>query len=390
MEVKMKAKRRSIILVMVLLLVILSSVQVFAEELAIEEEKLTLTLEEAKAYILENGSDRELQDIILRNAEVAYTEDMTEVKRAEKALSNMPTRNPITGAVIPEVSVNKELAKNGGLYKSVELTFTIAKWNHELGKNRLLYNAEKAYYDLLKAESDYDIAYESYILAEKQYETGKLKYEKGQISKQQLLNLDLSLSEARSRYTTALMSFEMQMLSFKRTLGIPFETEVELVDEIIFREYKHIDLDEAIKTALDNNVSVQMAKEGHELAELTFRAVRKRYSDISLRYREQEIATARALFDFESAQSNSELNVRNLLLNLRNSEQLIITNRKQVEQAHESLRLAELSFELGQNTAIEINQSNINLMNAKKNLAQSLYSFNLAFLDFEYAMGIGK
>ncbi|HMM69937.1 MAG TPA: TolC family protein, partial [Gudongella oleilytica] len=85
-----------------------------------------------------------------------------------------------------------------------------------------------------------------------------------------------------------------------------------------------------------------------------------------------------------------EMQVRTSILNLQTAKKQIETFEKAVFQASEGVRIAELSFELGQNTATEVAQANLNLMNAKKNLAQQIHAYNLALLDFEYSTGIGK
>ena len=54
------------------------------------------------------------------------------------------------------------------------------------------------------------------------------------------------------------------------------------------------------------------------------------------------------------------------------------------------VHLAEVSFELGQGTSTETLQANLNLMNAKKELSNQIHAFNMALLDYEYSIGIGK
>ena len=84
------------------------------------------------------------------------------------------------------------------------------------------------------------------------------------------------------------------------------------------------------------------------------------------------------------------MQVRSAAVNLTTAEKQIATFEKAVFQASEGVRIAELSFELGQNTPTEVAQANINLMNAKKNLAQQIHAFNMALLDYKYSIGIGK
>lgn len=80
------------------------------------------------------------------------------------------------------------------------------------------------------------------------------------------------------------------------------------------------------------------------------------------------------------------MGVKSAYLKLLTSEKQIKTFQKSVEQSQEAVRIAEVSFELGRNTSTEVNQANINLMNAKKELSKQIHAFNMALLDFEYSI----
>ncbi len=84
------------------------------------------------------------------------------------------------------------------------------------------------------------------------------------------------------------------------------------------------------------------------------------------------------------------MGVRTSVLNLKTAEQQIITFQNAVIMAAENVKIAELSFELGQNTPADVLEANINLMNAKKNLSQQIHAFNMALLDYRYSIGIGR
>jgi outer membrane protein TolC len=84
------------------------------------------------------------------------------------------------------------------------------------------------------------------------------------------------------------------------------------------------------------------------------------------------------------------MGVKSAYLNLQTAEKQISTYEKAVEQAEQALKIAETTFELGKSTSSEVTEANINLMNAKKSLSQQIHAYNLALLDYEYSIGIGK
>jgi outer membrane protein TolC len=127
-----------------------------------------------------------------------------------------------------------------------------------------------------------------------------------------------------------------------------------------------------------------------EIQELTLDATIGRFPPNTYRYRTQEQEVLNAEINLQNAKNGVEMQVRSAVVNLTTAEKQIATFEKAVYQASEGVRIAELSFEIGQNTATEVAQANLNLMNAKKNLAQQIHAFNTALLDYKYSMGIGK
>lgn len=355
-----------------------------------KSDTISLSLEEAIKYALENSKDIGIKEIELEKAKVIYNDNMRGVRSGEKIIDNYPTRDPETGMAIPDDAALQGLTLSGALRKSIELPYEIAKWNLELKKNEIKYNVEKAYYDLLQMEKELEIVAENLALSEKQYNQSKLKYDLGTISQQQLLGLEMGLLQAKNIYDSTKMYYDLQLMSFQNTIGMPFGGKIKLTDTIKYKEYEKIDLEASIKKGLDNNAMVKIAEESYELAKLTLKGISGRYPENTYRYRQQEAEVAKADKNLETARNGVEMGVRSAYLNLITAEKQIITYNKTIEQAEKALKIAELSFELGQSTSVEVTQANINLMNAKKNLSGQIHAFNMALLDYECSIGFGK
>ncbi|WP_409229364.1 TolC family protein [Gudongella sp. SC589] len=354
---------------------------------SIKGEILELTLQGAIDYALENSKQMLIQDIELEKAELAYRQNRNSVND-QKDIMDLPI--PRMYEVTPDDNVNRALIRNGGAMKQVELVYDMSKWNYETTENQIRYNVEKAYFDLLQMEKELDIAEENLALATKQYDHGKLRFDVGMISQQQLLGLELSLSQAQSGYDNSVMYYELQRMSFKNTIGLPLEDEFELTDSIEVEDYETIVLEDSIGLAIENNSNIMVAERSLEIHELTLQATLSRFPPNTYRYRTQVQEVLNAEMNLQNAKTGVEMQVRSAVLNLTTAEKQIATFEKAVFQASEGVRIAELSFELGQNTATEVGQANLNLMNAKKNLAQQIHAFNMALLDYKYSIGIGK
>lgn len=343
---------------------------------------ITLSLEEAVEYALENSKDVIIQNIELEKAELAYKQGIKDARNNERNIDDIPA--------VEIDSVSRELIDRGVPRRSVELTYQIAQWNLKIKENQIKYNVEKSYFDLSQMEKEVEIAEENLNLTEKQYNSGKLKYDVGTISEQELLGLEMALSKAQTAYDSAKVYYDLQLMNFQNTLGLTFDKEVVLIDSIEYKEYEPINIKESIKQALENNTMVKIAQESYELSELTFDAIKIKYPDITYKYKEQEVEVAKAAKNLETVKNGVEMGVRAAYLNLLTAEKQIKTLEKNIEQAEKMARLAEISFDLGQSTSTEVLQANLNLMNAKKNLSSQIHAFNMALLDYEYSIGIGK
>jgi len=390
-------KKILIILVLILsiLLTPLGQGAVFAQEEVTNEEEVVvdgvveLTLHDAVELALEGNKDMEIVSLELAKAEIVFKDNIRGIDRGEDNLQFIPVRDAF-GGVIPDAVVNKAFIRNGGARLATELGLDTANWNMEMKENEIRYNVEKAYFDLLQTEKELQIAEDNLALAQKQYDHAKLRYEVGMISQQQLLGLEFSLSQAQSSHETARMYYGLQKMSFRSTLGMDLNKEFKLVDSIEVKEYEEINLEESINLALENNGSLKIVEGNVEVANLNLQALSGRYPDITYAYRAQAADVAKAEKNLETVKTGVEMQVRSAVLNLKTAEKQIETFEKAVFQASEGVRIAELSFELGQNTATEVAQANLNLMNAKKNLAQQIHAFNMALLDYKYSIGIGK
>lgn len=355
----------------------------------VEEEVLALSLSDAIEYAFENNKDMRIQEIELQKAEVSYDEGIKEVKKNEKNIDDIPKRNPVTGEITLD-QVSRALIEKKVPRRSTELNYQIAKWNKEIKENEIRYNVEKAYFDLSQMEKELKIAEENLALSQKQHKDGKLMYELGTISEQELLGLEMGLSQAQTAYDATKVGYDMQLMNFQDKLGLSFDTEVELTDTIEYKEYESIDLQKSIEEALENSAMVKVANESYELADLTLQATKVRYPEITFRYKEQEAEAAKAEKSLETAKNGIEMGVRSAYSNLLTSEKQIETLEKSVEVAEKMAHLAEVSFELGQGTSSKVMEANINLMNAKKELTSQIHAFNMALLDYEYSIGLGK
>ncbi|MCH8273278.1 MAG: TolC family protein [Armatimonadetes bacterium] len=82
-----------------------------------------------------------------------------------------------------------------------------------------------------------------------------------------------------------------------------------------------------------------------------------------------------------------ELEVRQAFLNVQTAAKLIESARKNVEQAAEALRLAQVRYEAGVGTQIEISDANVQYVRARVALITAQYDYREAYARLQRAVG---
>jgi outer membrane protein TolC len=81
--------------------------------------------------------------------------------------------------------------------------------------------------------------------------------------------------------------------------------------------------------------------------------------------------------------------VRQAVLRLSEARESLMSQEKNVEQAVESLRIAELNFSEGLATTLDVSSVQAALTQAKTNYSQALYDYVMSRAELDKAVGIG-
>jgi outer membrane protein TolC len=82
--------------------------------------------------------------------------------------------------------------------------------------------------------------------------------------------------------------------------------------------------------------------------------------------------------------------VRQAVLKINEAEQSLLSQEKNVKQAEESLRIAELNYNEGLVTILDVQQAQTALAQAKTNHSQALFDYVVARAELDKAMGVDR
>ncbi len=84
-----------------------------------------------------------------------------------------------------------------------------------------------------------------------------------------------------------------------------------------------------------------------------------------------------------------KLEVHESILSLQQARESLLSQEKNVEQAQEAVKIAELSFTEGLATNLDVSSLHVALSQARTNYSQALYDYVMALALLEKAVGTG-
>jgi Outer membrane efflux protein. len=250
-------------------------------------------------------------------------------------------------------------------------------------------SVEQAYYKVLEDEQNLDVLNTSLELAQKAQSIAKVQFDKGMITEDQLLQAEIGVSGVNMQIDQAKATLEKDMLNLKRQLGLPLKSELKL--ETVFKvpDISGIDVEEGVESALKNRMEILEAKKDLDIKQQDFELIKKYYSDITFQYKSGLLNLNTSQEKLKSAEQDVELDVRSKYLDMKSASSALPVLQMNVEKAQESLRLAQLRFENGLGTIVDVLNAQNTLLQNQLDLVKTQHGLNLAKINYEVATGIG-
>jgi len=296
-------------------------------------------------------------------------------------------------------------------------------------RHTTVFNTKSAFYGALLAKEFVKVSKEAVELAEKLHKNIKSQYEVGMASKFDLLRSEVQVANLKPQLIKAKNNLKILELSLKTLLGLDLSTKIEIKGNLTYKP-ANPELEECLTRAAHNRPEInqlrfqkQMAGEALKIARaasLPSIALSGQYNYWSdhLNFKENnwsnyysvnlvltlpifngfatcaKVAQSKAMIkELELTQkglaNTLKFEVRQAFLKLEEAKESLLSQEKNVEQAQESLRIAELSFEEGMVTILDVNQAQTALTQAKTNYSQALYDYVVSLAELDKAMGVG-
>ncbi len=292
-----------------------------------------------------------------------------------------------------------------------------------------VFNTKKAFYGVLLARDFVIVAEEAVAVAEKHFQNVKSMYEVGMASKFDLLRSEVEVANLKPQLIKARNSLKIAELGLKTLLGLDLSQLIEVKGELTFAP-KEPNPEQSLTKAIANRPELNQLRYQQRMAGEMAKVARasslpslsiagtynfwadkfnfnkdnwQSYYAVNLVLTvpifngfaaSARVAQSKALIkEIELTKRGFEETVkfetRQAILNLNEARESLRSQEKSIEQAQESLRIAELNFSEGLATTLDVSAAQAALTRAKTNYTQALYDYVISVAQLEKAMGIG-
>jgi outer membrane protein len=329
--------------------------------------------------------------------------------------------------------VDQPLFTGGSLYWSyrlAQLGVDLSKVFFELVKQDLVLQVKATYFNILKAEKIRQVALQAVEQLEAGVEVSQAYYDVGIIPKNDLLQTQVQMAQARQNLTKAEVELAIAKAAFNTLLRRDVEMEVTLEDILAYRPLE-VTFEECLAEARRNRQELKEAELNVKRVEKEVQLARSQYFPFlgvsgnyervgddpgvsGSRYedkdswnitayarwtfwqwgkkrqlvREKEIRLVQAEDARVQVEDGISLEVKDAYLRLREAKDKIGVADVAVEQAEENFRINEERFREQVATTTEVLDAQTLLTQARSNYYNALSDFNIARANLERAMGV--
>ena len=344
---------------------------------------------------------------------------------------NMPPRiGDVTNNAL-EISVTQPIYAGGAIpatVNSAELTILLADQAVRTAFLEIVYAARHSYYDVLLSQHLLEISSDAVRSAQAHLDSVKQKRQGGIASDFDVLRAEVELSNFQAQQLRNQNAIHISHAQLIRTMGVSQDSDFILSDSLTY-EVSSTTLDKAVQMAFDHRPDlyqgeisvklkqqqVKMAKShylprvqwsyGQSLSSVDIQGLEdKGTGSNSLvwlsaqipifdgfarqgRVVQQRARLKQAQIDLIDTEETVLFELTRAVLSIEDANEFVISQKLNLTRAQEGLRLAEVGYQQGVNTQVEMIDTQSALTTARVNYYQAIYSHVIAKLNLQKAMG---
>ena len=326
-----------------------------------------------------------------------------------------------------DVSLNQPIFAWGRYYnnyQSAKLSLEAAQKELDVAHNQLVLDVSESFYRALLSHEFVKVSEQTVELVDKQLKIAQTLFEAGASTNFDILRAEVLLANAKSNLIRAKNGARVAMNVYKNILNIDLSNSVG-AEGSLEQPVRDFDLASLIQLAMEKRPELHQLQfsEGAAQKQVDVAKTRSRpalsfftnyqfdhnerlqemnriwnlgfalnvpiFDGLATRaaVRQAEVGLKQTQLGKQQMTDAIELEVRSAYLNLLEAKTLIDVQRETVEQAQESVRIANLRYENGMITSVELTDAQLALSQAEVNRLQSLHDYAVGIARLEKAIG---
>lgn len=388
----------------------------------------------AEEIALKKVASKEAWQSLLPEASLNGSLDHT-IKAAEMKLNDMSFKmgQDGTNTANAGLSINLPLFAPA-VYRAMSMTKTdieLAVEKSRASELDLINQVTKAYYQLMLAQDSYEVLQGSYKLAEDNFNVVNAKYQQGAVSEFDKISAEVQMRSIKPNVISAANAVTLAKLQLKVLMGITADVDIKTDDNLT--NYESMLFANQLKEedmSLENNTTMKQFELNMKLLEKNVKSLKTNFMptlSMSFSYQYQSLYNPNINF-FDYTWSNSSSLMFNLSIplyrasnftkvksariqmrqldwnridterklnmqvvsyrnNMTASSEQVVSNKENVMQAEKAVQIAGKRYEVGKGTVLELNSSQVSLMQAQLTYNQSIYDYLVAKADLDQVLG---
>lgn len=308
-----------------------------------------------------------------------------------------------------------------GLVSQAKKLYTGAQHNVAYTKQQVITNTYLAYYNVLQAEKNVALADEAVQRLTQHLSIVQAQYSEGTVIKSDVLRTEVELAQAKQNHSKAKNTCRLASSQFATLLGLPADQNIALAD---IRETVAYDgsIDQAIQTALTQRSDFKQICQEEKAAQYGTQIAKSGYlPTVSLSIKKEwqnqdsvpnpwstQLTVGFNLFDgsrtkskikqaeweitkthelLEQKREQITLETKEAYFNLQNARTALDIASQVVAKAEEDYAIAQVRYQSGLGTNLDVIDSQGALTSAKLNYTNARYDYNKYSVQLAQAMG---
>lgn len=311
----------------------------------------------------------------------------------------------------------------GNIYRQAVLGKQVAARALEAVQLDIELKVRQAFHGVLLAQAFVDVAEQSLAQVERRHQLAQEQKAAGVTTRLEVIRANVQVVNTRSQLIQAQNQRKLAEENLKLTLGLPFSDPVS-IDGRLHAEFKPVNVDQAIATALELRPEIQQIEIQEQIGEKQVKVAKARnkpmlstFGNYIFNDSERQsfdaswnvgVAIQVPIFDgfatrarvnqarlsLDQIRTNKDqlldsikLGAKSAVFDLEAAQKLIEAQEGIVEQAAEGLRIANVQHEAGLITGVELTDVELSHTQAQVNRLQAIHDYIIAVARLERAMG---